>query len=197
MRFGWYFASYSIYFLGFLLEINSLIYFANFYSQIKKITLQTSLELLSYTSNQSRSRIYANKFLAYVILNILNLLIATIFLTITLVTLLSGMYFGQIIVVSLTYLGVALFLSLLFFGLFFLIDTFLVKKITKRHNVINLIIGLVLTASLISTPILLAYGPAAIREYAAKTASKHQFSVNLITNLYLIVIRMVIKIKLN
>ncbi|WP_457961644.1 hypothetical protein [Candidatus Mycoplasma pogonae] len=164
--------NYSFYLLPAFLAINSLIYYTNFYNQVRKITSQTSIELLSYTNNLSRSKIYFNKLLAFLILNLIGNLLATIFLLLSLLIILKNNSTKEIFDISFIYFGISLFLSILFFGLFFLIDTFLVSKITKKHNLISIIIGIIFGVSLISTPILQSYGSQAAfqkREELTKT----------------------------
>ncbi|MGY6172132.1 hypothetical protein ACW95P_02155 [Candidatus Mycoplasma pogonae] len=150
--------TYSFYFLGTILGINSVAYYVIFYNRIKKNTSETSLEILSYSTNQSRAKIYLHKFLAFFILNIIGALISLLVLIISFLIILNGRHFAEVLTMSFAYFGTSLFLSLLFFGLFFLIDTFLMTKITKRHSVFNVIIGIIFAISVIAPSIVQTFG---------------------------------------
>ncbi|MGY6171930.1 hypothetical protein ACW95P_01125 [Candidatus Mycoplasma pogonae] len=149
----------SFYILPILLVSNSLLNYGSIFNQIKKNTTETSVELLSFTSNQSRLKIYFNKLAVYLIINLIALLTASIFIFSSLAYALDGSFISEIFIIIFAYIVTSMVFSILFFGFFFLIDAYLMTKIKKRHNIFYLAINSTYIIAGITFPISIFVAP--------------------------------------
>ncbi|MGY6171927.1 hypothetical protein ACW95P_01110 [Candidatus Mycoplasma pogonae] len=146
-----------------ILLLNSFSNYINNYTSIKKNTLETNIELLSFTNDKSRLKIYFNKLLAFLILNFISLTITFVVLVISLAYVLDGEYISKIFFIASAYSFTSIIISILFFGLLFLIDTFLMKQIKKRNNVYGLVMGLIGLIVGLSFTMTISIAPAAAK----------------------------------